>query len=536
MRRSSAAPSATGSDRADPSSDAVSDTETIAASDRVEAETLARDDRTAEPAQDAVFEEGTENSPELDAIKHEGLSDRQLRIARRLAKRQNLDFSSDLDAVRQLRKAGIDPFGGTYSTTVPPAPVPTEALPTGQSLVPAEGNALALPDTNGADDPDLKLSDLREIHRDLVRRRRRRFALLMGRLAFFIGLPTAMTGYYYYNLATPMYATKSEFVIQQADGAGSTSLGGLFAGTGFATSQDSITVQSYLTSRDAMLRLDEELSFKDHFEQDFIDPIRRLPQEATNEEAYKLYEDNVKIGYDTTEGIIKMEVIAADPLTSAEFSLRLLSYAEERVDQLTQRMREDQMSGARASYEDAELKMYEAQQRVLALQEQLGILDPEAESGAVFGQITRFETEIREKQLSLQQLMSNEQPNEARVNGLRADISRLEDIVAELRTQLTEGTNSAQSLAKVTAELRIAETELTTRTALMQQALQQLETARIEANRQVRYLSLGVTPIAPDEPSYPRAFENTLVAFFIYSGIYLMISLTASVLREQVSS
>ena len=58
----------------------------------------------------------------------------------------------------------------------------------------------------------------------------------------------------------------------------------------------------------------------------------------------------MKIAYDPTEGIIKMEVIAADPQVSAAFSEALIRYAEEQVDQLTQRLREDQMKGARESY------------------------------------------------------------------------------------------------------------------------------------------------------------------------------------------
>ena len=91
------------------------------------------------------------------------------------------------------------------------------------------------------------------------------------------------------------------------------------------------------------------------------------------------------------------------------------------------------------------------------------------------------------------------------------------------------------SLARITGELVVAEAELETRQLMMSQALQQLETARIEANRQVRYLLLGVKPTAPDEAKYPRAFENTLLAFLIFSGVYLMLSLTASILREQVS-
>ncbi|MDG1520237.1 MAG: hypothetical protein P8H36_06170 [Yoonia sp.] len=48
--------------------------------------------------------------------------------------------------------------------------------------------------------------------------------------------------------------------------------------------------------------------------------------------------------------------------------------------------------------------------------------------------------------------------------------------------------------------------------------------------------SLGVEPVAPDEATYPRALENTILAFLVFAGIYLMISLTASILREQVTT
>jgi capsular polysaccharide transport system permease protein len=62
-----------------------------------------------------------------------------------------------------------------------------------------------------------------------------------------------------------------------------------------------------------------------------------------------------------------------------------------------------------------------------------------------------------------------------------------------------------------------------------------METARIEANRQVRYLSLSVSPVPPDEATYPRAFESTVVALLVFAGIYLMLSMTAAILREQVT-
>jgi capsular polysaccharide transport system permease protein len=151
------------------------------------------------------------------------------------------------------------------------------------------------------------------------------------------------------------------------------------------------------------------------------------------------------------------------------------------------------------------------------------------------GQITALETQLTEKQILLQAQLENRRPNEARVQALQGDIRRLETFIADLRTGLTDQANGEESLAAKTAQLRMAEADFQTRELMLQQTLQSLETAQTEANRQVRYLSTGVPPIAPDKPTYPRALENTLVAFLIFSGIYLIMSLTVSVLREQVS-
>ena len=471
---------------------------------------------------------------EIAAIQAEGLSGRQLRLARRIAQKNGIEASSDYEAVRLLRRKGIDPFQrSNVLQLINPGKKDDETeawriqLP--QTVVPSTN----LPSTQVSSEAS-RASEIMRMQRDIMRRRRRNFMLLLARLTVFVTLPALMAGWYFYKMATPLYATHSEFVIQQAEAQGG--LAGMFQGTQFATSQDSITVQSYLQSRDAMLRLDRELGYKKHFSQAFIDPLQRLEPGATNEAAYKLYERNVKIGYDPTEGIIKMEVIAADPVSSQKFSEALIGYAEEQVDQLTHRLREDQMSGARASYEDAERKMQAAQQRVLELQEELGVMDPTSETNVVMSQVATFEGQLYQKNLQLQGLLDNARPNQARVDGVKSDIARLESLIASLRAQLTQGTSESASLARVSGEMRVAAADLETRQLMLSQSMQQLETARIEANRQVRYLSMGVAPTAPDEPTYPRAFENTILAFLIFGGIYLMLSLTASILREQVTS
>ncbi|RAP40717.1 capsule biosynthesis protein [Rhodovulum viride] len=488
---------------------------------------------------------------EIEQIRREGLSGRELRMARRIAQKQGLSITSDFDAVRQLRSRGIHQFSrnavlnfgegrpiapGANDPAAPAGATPGPAKASGSQATPAAPAPAPGPAALTSPAAE-RASAVSDIQRDIAHRRRRALTMLMARLSVFVVLPAALAGYYFFAVATPMYATLSEFVIQQADApSGGGGLGSLFQGSSLAMQQDSIAVQSYLQSRDAMLRLDEDQEFRAHFSQPSIDPIQRLRGSGGIEDAYKVYRHAVEIGYDPTEGILKMEVLAADPQVSAAFSKALISYAEDRVDGLTQRLREDQMAGARQSYDAAEERVAVAQNRVLALQEKLGVIDPASETAALMGQINTFEIELRHKRLELQQLLDNATPNAARVSGVEGDIRRLDAMVRELRAVMTEGSSSGGSLARVSAELRIAEADLGNRQLLLQQALEQLETARIEANRQVRYLSLGVSPVAPDKAAYPRAFENTALALLIFGGIYLMISLTLSILREQVSA
>ena len=476
---------------------------------------------------------------DIDAIRKEGLTGRQLRMARRVAQKHDLPATSDFDAVRLLREKGIDPFkrANMLELVVPQ----NKAQP---DNTPAAGQNVQLPQTVPAAKTNLPSTDLSpaerrqreisEIQRDIANRRRRKLALLMARLGFFVMLPTLITGYFFYVVATPMYATKSEFLVLKADGAGAVS--GLLSGTQFATSQDSIAVQGYLQSKGAMLRLDAEMGFKSHFTQAWIDPIQRLSPDPTNEEAYKTYKRNVKIGYDPTEGVVRMEVSAADPEVSAEFSRRLIGYAQEEVNHLSEQKRSDQVSESEAALELAEGKRREAQRHLVELQQDGMVLDPEGVIVSLRSQINTFEIQLQQKELELAALLDNARPIRAKVAGVEADISRLSDVITRLNDRMTDASEGENSLANHRVQIQMAQADLATRDLMLQSALQQVESTRMEANRQVRYLTTAVAPVASEEPTYPRKFENTVLAFLIFSGIYLLCSLTASILREQVSS
>ncbi|GAA6174547.1 capsule biosynthesis protein [Sulfitobacter pacificus] len=480
---------------------------------------------------------------DIDAIRREGLTGRQLRMARRVAQKHDLAPISDFDAVRLLRAKGIDPFerSNMLELVVPQGDGTDGSQQLGRiettktqlpQTVPAGGSNLPATEVSPAERRALEIS---QIQRDISKRRRRKLGLLLVRLAFFVMLPTIAAGYYFYNVATPMYATNSQFLIIQSEGGGGASPFGSILPTQFANSADSIATQAYLQSKDAMLRLDQDVGFKDHFSDEAIDPIQRLEAGATNEEAYKTYKKNVKIGYDPTEGVIRLEVIAGDPNVSASFSESLIKYAEERVNNLSKQKREDGMRDALAGFDTAQQKRRDAQEALIRMQVENGV-DPQAEIVAIRTQITTYEGLLIEKELELSALLDNARPNQAKVDGARGDVRRLEAQLEKLKEKMSTSTTGENSLAEQSVRMQLAQTDLAAADMVLQSAQTAMDQARSEAGRQVRYLTVAVEPVAPQEPTYPRKFENTILAFLIFAGIYLMLSLTASILREQVTS
>jgi capsular polysaccharide transport system permease protein len=497
------------------------------------------------------FPTAANNAPpdtELDAIRREGLTGRQLRLARRMAQLHGLPATSDFDAVRLLRAKGLNPFDrSAVVDIVEAAPVGEAPKAPSTALTPVQGDGVKLPQTvKPIQVPSTEVraenshaAEMMRMQADLMRRRRRRSLLLMVRLMIFVMLPTFIAGYYYYMIATPMYEAKSAFIIQQADGAvtagGAPAAGGLFGGA-IEANKEASGAQDLLQSRDGLQRLNEDLNFIEVFSQPNIDTVQRLPADASFEDAYSIYQRMVKVSYDPTEGLIRLTVLAPEPQLAVDFTQALIGYAEQEIDKLSKRKREDQMTDATTSYADAEAKLLEAQQKLVALQEQSEVLSSEVEVQLISTQIGQLETQLSQDRLSLAQMESNDNPNEARMDPIRRRIEAVEAEISILRARMTEGSDDKQSLAQVQGELLVAAANVETRQMMLASTLQQLETARIEANRQVRYLAITQEPIAQDEAAYPRAFENTVVAMLIFSGIYLMIAMTAAILREQVAS
>lgn len=382
---------------------------------------------------------------------------------------------------------------------------------------------------------DEREAEILEIQRQLVKRRRRRWMLLWLRLSFFIVLPTFLVGNFFYNHATPLYSSDAAFVIERASGPAALAGGGLLSGTSFATSRESIAVQDFLVSLEAMRILDTDLGVIEAYSDPMIDPIQRLSQDADEGTAFGLYRDRILVGFDTTEGIIRLEVISPTPELASAISLRLIELAEARVAQMSDRNRADALRSTQEAVEDARRNLDEAEEKVLQMQESQGIFSTEIELSLIQSTISSLTARLEQSRLDLAALNDNSRPNQAQVRILEAEVARIEASIEEQRQRVVSASQEQTSLARQGAELERAQANATLARVILTGSIQSREVARQEANQQALYLSMVVNPVVPEVPSYPRKFEYTALAFVIFFAIYMMASLTISILREQMA-
>jgi capsular polysaccharide transport system permease protein len=226
-----------------------------------------------------------------------------------------------------------------------------------------------------------------------------------------------------------------------------------------------------------------------------------------------------------------MEVSATEPEVSKQYAEALIAYAEEKVDNLSRRKRDKQVADAQKTLEKAHAERSVAQEKLLRLQQENAVVDPLSKLTALRSQITNFEIELQERKLRLRALQVNLRPNPAKMSSLLGDIERLEDLLADLNSEMVDAVKGRQSLADLSLQIQMTQGDLLTRDVMLQRSLENLIQTQREASSQVRYLTTSVSPIMPQDPSYPKKFKNAVLAALIFSGIYLMLSLTASILR-----
>ena len=328
--------------------------------------------------------------------------------------------------------------------------------------------------------------------------------LLRHPFMWWVLAPTLLVAAYFYLVAAPQYVSESRIVVRSRGDAPQMSLGGAISaamgGGGGAASGEASSVRDFLLSHDAVMRAHEKVDLVSIWQREEADLWARL-HDTEPERLTKFYNNMVSASLDSSTGVLTLRVRSFRPEDSRAISTTLLDLAEQLVNRLSERSREDALRIARNEVEIAERRVAAARDALTQFRERQQDLDSAGSAAGAQQAIVGMENALTAARAELRERMAFMRADNPALQSTRNRIEALERQIAAERARRTQGDGAlSQQLAafeRLMLEREFADRQLASATT-------SLETARIEAQRQQVYIARVVEPNLAVHPLYPR--------------------------------
>ena len=280
-------------------------------------------------------------------------------------------------------------------------------------------------------------------------------------------------------------------------------------------------VRDFLNSRDALGLLLDKTDFRAEVSRAGNDWFWRFPGPLTgntDEDLYRLYQSFVKVDYDASTGVTSLDVQAFEPEEARRLAAVLMDGAEALLNRMNDRARADAIRVAQNEVARSKQRALDAQERVTAFRDRESIIDPTQLSKTVLNTMTALSLELVENRAQLDVTM-RASPNSPQIVPLRSRVRALQEQIEHERGTLA---GNDHSLAPRIAEYERLTLQRTFAEKSFVSALNQLEAARLDAQRQQDYLEPVVEPHAADEAHYPWRILWTFVTFLAGCVVFRM--------------
>jgi capsular polysaccharide transport system permease protein len=366
-----------------------------------------------------------------------------------------------------------------------------------------------------------------------IRRLGQRVAKLNRLFIFVVIVPTALAGIYFGLIAHAVYLSESQFVVRHSSRQAASGIGSLLQGTGLTPGSDDVySVQSFILSRDALAKLEQQLQLRKSFATRDPDLIRRFPAlngDQSFEALLLFYRRHVvDIDLDSTSSILTLTVRAFTADQAYRINEALLAMSEEFVNRLNEREREDLTKSAAADVAAAEQEAKTAIQAVSSYRNATSIFDPAKQSDLELEQIGKLQEELIATRSSIADVHSVA----ARSPQIPVLEKRAGMLQAAIDTETAQITGDQHSLSSKSVDYEGVMLERDFADKRLDLVLMSLQEARADLLKQQFYLERIAQPNRPDVAIEPRRARDILATFMMTLIVWGVLSLLLSAVKE----
>lgn len=350
-------------------------------------------------------------------------------------------------------------------------------------------------------------------------------------------IPVAVSAAYYFAVAADQYVAEFRFTFNTPDPPRYDPLS-LFAGNATrspAALESQILVQ-YMTSRAIVDRIDASLDLRRVFSPPQADWWARLPRSAAIEELVRYWQGQVDPFYDPANGTVTVRVRAFAPGDALRLSEAVVAASESLVNELSLRARRDALRQAESELAQAEARLKSALGAIRAFRDREGLIDPARTAEATGILATRLRDELVKANADLATLKTYMRGDAPSVKVLQARIRSLEAQRRALAHEMTDpDIGRADTLSRALGSYDELESERKFAEAAYQHALQSLDQARANADRQHVFVASFIPPRLPEEALYPRRWRALATVALIAFAVWSIGGLSVQSIRDHLS-
>jgi capsular polysaccharide transport system permease protein len=271
---------------------------------------------------------------------------------------------------------------------------------------------------------------------------------------------------------------------------------------------DAAAIVQYIESRAIIDELDPKLNLRQMFSRREADWPARLRGPASIEEVVRYWRGQVDAFDDAANGTIVVRARAFTALDAFVLAQAIAAASETLVNELSARTRRDTMRRAEEEAGDVERRLRAVLARLREFRDREGVIDPGKAAAATLTLAAHVRDELeraKAERATLKTYMRDDAPSvkvlDARIRSLEAQLRAVASEVTGADTERAALTRVMGTYEELDSERRFAE-------ASYQHALEALDRARSDADRQQVYIASFVPPSLPEEAFYPRRLRS----------------------------
>ncbi len=356
-----------------------------------------------------------------------------------------------------------------------------------------------------------------------------------GMFWLFFLIPMALGITYYYKFASYQYQATAHFTIEKSGKEQADPLGALTGLPGNVSStRDALIIKNFIESREVIERTRDDFDLKKLYAREDKDWLSRLEKNSSIEEIIEYWRSKISVEFDLASGIVTLGVMAFEPNEAVEIINAVLKESEELVNNLSEKSRQDSLAFARKELKNAETKLKKARTDVREFREKEQSLSPEKNAESKITLVEELEADRARAEAELQSLRLELPDNSPRIQIAIYKVAALKQQVLKERerSSRSNGSKDAKTMSSIISKYEELITEQGFAEKSYEVALINIETARIDATQQQRYLTMIVYPQLPEDPIKPNQPNDYIVLFLACLLMWGILSLILASIRD----